>query len=67
MLTNIDPQSLGFFGVIGLILGIWAIISIVQSERAGSLGKAIWIVVVLGLNWIGFFLWLLFGPKAPKK
>jgi hypothetical protein len=67
MLEAINSQSLGFFGAIGLILGIWAIISIVQSDSIGSLGKAIWIVIVIGLNWIGFFLWLFFGPKAPKR
>lgn len=56
----------GLFFVIGLVLAIWAVINIAQSG-AGSLTKAIWIVVVLFIPYLGFFAWLFFGPRAPKK
>lgn len=53
----------GFFGLVWLIVVLWAIIKIAQSD-AGALSKAIWIVVVFFLPVIGLILWLLFGPKG---
>jgi hypothetical protein len=50
-----------------LVLGLWAVLNIVQNEREGPLGKAIWSVVVLFVPYLGFFGWLMFGPKATKK
>lgn len=52
----------GFFGLILLICVIYAIIKTVQS-RAGTGTKVIWVVVLLLLPFLGFILWLLFGPK----
>jgi len=53
----------GFFGVIWLIIILWAIIKTAQSD-AGALAKAIWIVVLLLLPVAGLIAWLLFGPKG---
>ncbi|EIC22504.1 PLDc N-terminal domain-containing protein [Thiorhodovibrio frisius] len=58
----IDIQITGFFGLLLLILDIYAIIKTVQSS-AGTLGKVLWIVLILLLPLLGFILWLLFGPK----
>lgn len=55
----------GLFGLILLILVIWGIISTIQS-RAGTGKKVLWVVLMLVLPFIGFILWLLFGPKAAK-
>ena len=55
----------GLFGLIVLVLDIWAIVSVVQS-RASTLGKVIWIVLVVLLPILGFILWLLFGPKTAR-
>jgi hypothetical protein len=52
----------GFFGLLLLILVVYAIVKTVQS-RAGTLGKVIWVVLLLMLPVLGFILWLLFGPK----
>ena len=52
----------GFFGLLLLICVIYAIIKTVQS-RAGTGTKVIWVVVLLLLPFLGFILWLLFGPK----
>ncbi|MGV8997476.1 MAG: PLDc N-terminal domain-containing protein [Parvibaculaceae bacterium] len=52
----------GFFGLIILVLDIYAIIKIVQSG-AEPLSKAIWVVIVLFLPVLGLLLWWLFGPK----
>ncbi|GGD07336.1 PLDc N-terminal domain-containing protein [Pyruvatibacter mobilis] len=53
----------GLFGLIWLIIILWAIIKVAQSN-AGALAKAIWIVVLLFLPLIGLIAWLLFGPKG---
>lgn len=55
----------GFFFLVGLVLAIWSLIHIVQSEKT-PLTKALWCVVVLFLPYLGFVLWLLFGPRAKK-
>jgi Phospholipase_D-nuclease N-terminal len=55
----------GFFFIVGLVLAIWSVIHIVQSERT-PLAKSLWCVLVLFLPYVGFVLWLLFGPRAKK-
>ena len=56
------------FGYIfALVLGLWAVFNILQNEREGALGKAIWSVVVLFIPYIGFIAWLIFGPKSSKR
>lgn len=55
----------GLFGLILLILDIWAIVSTIQS-RASTGKKVLWIVILLLLPLIGFILWLLIGPKAGR-
>ncbi len=52
----------GLLGLLHLIILIYAFIKIVQSS-AGTLGKVLWIVVILLLPIIGIILWLLFGPS----
>lgn len=53
----------GFFGLVLLVLNVWAIVKIVSS-KAGTGAKVIWIVVILILPVLGFILWLLLGPKG---
>lgn len=55
----------GLFGLILLILDIWAIVSTIQS-RSSTGKKVLWIVILLLLPLIGFILWLLIGPKAGR-
>lgn len=55
----------GLFGLLVLALDIWAIINVFQSG-ASTLGKVIWIVVILILPVIGFLLWLLAGPRGRR-
>jgi hypothetical protein len=56
----------GLLGLIGLILVIWAFVSIIQSD-ASTLGKVIWIVVILLFPFLGWIVWLLFGPKSAAR
>ncbi|WP_366656882.1 PLDc N-terminal domain-containing protein [Fodinicurvata sp. EGI_FJ10296] len=58
--------ELGFFGIILLILNIWAIISTFQSTA--SIGrKVLWVVLILIFPLLGFILWLLLGPKSGSS
>lgn len=51
----------GIFGVLILVLDIYAILKIVQSSK-DILVKAIWIAVVILLPILGLIAWYLFGP-----
>ncbi len=56
----------GFWGLIILVLDIWAIISIIGSrETTGA--KTVWVLVILFLPLVGFLIWLFAGPKTDKK
>jgi hypothetical protein len=55
--------EVGLFGLIILILDIWAIIKTFNSSASAGT-KAVWIAVILVLPVVGFLLWLLFGPKG---
>lgn len=52
----------GIFGLIILVLDVWAIVKTAQSP-AGTGSKVLWIVLILILPLLGFLLWLLLGPK----
>lgn len=52
----------GFLGFVLLVCVVYAIIKTVQS-RASTGAKVIWIVVLLLLPFLGFILWLIFGPS----
>jgi len=53
----------GLFGLIILILDVYAIVKTLGS-RAGTGSKVLWIVVILVLPVLGLILWALFGPKG---
>lgn len=52
----------GIFGLIILILNIWAIIKTVDSSATTGV-KVVWILVILLLPVLGLLLWLLLGPS----
>ena len=56
----IDVTFGGLFGLIILILDIWAIVKIVQSRKSTG-AKVLWILLILFLPVFGLILWLLFG------
>jgi hypothetical protein len=56
----------GIFGILILILDVWAIVNIAQSG-ASTGAKALWIVLVLLLPVIGLVLWLLLGPRGGGR
>lgn len=50
------------FALLVLVLDIWAIASIFNSN-AETLHKALWIALVLFFPVIGFIIWYFAGPK----
>ncbi|MFA7387471.1 MAG: PLDc N-terminal domain-containing protein [Thiohalobacteraceae bacterium] len=57
-----EIQVGGLFGLILLVVDIWAIIKTVESRATTGI-KVLWVVVILLLPLLGLILWFLFGPK----
>lgn len=55
----------GIFGLLILILDVWAIVNIAQSG-APTGNKVLWIVLVLLLPVLGLILWALLGPRSSR-
>jgi uncharacterized membrane protein YagU involved in acid resistance len=56
----------GIFGLIVLVLDIWAIVKILGSgAETGS--KVLWIVLIILLPILGFLIWLFAGPKDGPR
>lgn len=53
----------GLFGLIVLVLDIFAIIKVVQSG-ASTFSKVLWVVIILLLPLLGLLIWYLAGPKG---
>ena len=55
----------GIFGLLILILDVWAIVNIAQSS-APTGNKVLWIVLVLLLPVLGLIIWALLGPRSSR-
>lgn len=55
----------GFLGLVILVLDIWAIINIVQSNASNG-AKVLWVVLVLLLPVVGLIIWFFAGPRGRK-
>lgn len=53
----------GIFGLIWLIIVIWAIIKVAKSG-AGPVAKILWILILLFFPLVGLIIWFLLGPKG---
>ena len=58
-----DIEVGGFFGFILLIVDVWAIVKVTQSQ-ASTENKVFWVVLILLLPLVGVILWLFLGPKG---
>jgi len=56
MLIAMDPVTLTFSGIIGLVIFIITVVSIVKNPNHGGFGKFIWILVALLLSVLGSIL-----------
>lgn len=54
------------FGVVVLLLDIWAILNIVSSPTS-TLSKVLWTIGIVVLPILGFLAWFLFGPKSDSR
>ena len=53
----------GLFGLIYLLIVIWAIIKTAKSP-AGPVPKVLWILILFFIPVVGLIAWLLLGPKG---
>jgi hypothetical protein len=56
----------GFFGLLILIADIWALVNVIGS-RSSTGGKVLWTILILLLPLVGFLIWLVAGPRAPRS
>jgi hypothetical protein len=59
-------RELGFWGIIHLVLVVYAAVRILDSS-ADTLKKVIWIAVVAAFPLVGLIVWFFIGPGTPKK
>jgi hypothetical protein len=55
----------GLFGLLVLIADIWAIVNVLTSKSSTG-PKVLWTVLILLLPVLGFIIWLVAGPRAPR-
>lgn len=60
-----DIQVGGIFGLLVLVLDIWAIVSTISSS-ASTGQKVAWIIAILLLPVLGVIVWFFFGPRASR-
>ena len=53
------------FGVIILVLDIWALMNVWQSGTSGG-AKIVWTIGVIVFPLLGFLAWLFAGPKQAR-
>ncbi len=51
------------FGIILLVLDIWAVLSVWQSSASGG-AKLLWTVGIIVFLLLGFIVWYFAGPKG---
>ncbi len=56
----------GVWGLVILALDLWALVSIVTSGRSTG-SKVLWALLVILLPVLGFFVWLVAGPRAASR
>ena len=56
----------GLFGIIVLILDVWALINVFGSPTSTG-AKLIWTLAIILLPVVGFIAWLIFGPRSASR
>lgn len=59
----IDVNVGGLLGFIVLVLDIWAIVTVIQSNRPTGT-KVMWVVLIIVLPILGLIIWFLAGRRA---
>ena len=55
----------GIFGLLILILDIWAIISIVRGDSTSG-KKVLWVLLIVILPVLGLIIWGIMGPRGNR-
>ena len=55
----------GIFGLLILLLDIWAIISIVRSDSTTG-KKVLWVLLIIILPVLGLIIWGIMGPRGNR-
>ncbi|MCQ4264206.1 hypothetical protein CXK91_20795 [Stutzerimonas stutzeri] len=55
----------GIFGLLILILDIWAIISIIRSDSTSG-KKVLWVLLIVLLPVLGLIIWGIMGPRGNR-
>jgi hypothetical protein len=53
----------GLFALLILIADAWAVVNVLGS-RTSTVGKAVWVALILLLPVLGLLVWLAAGPRA---
>ena len=51
------------FGLIVLVLDIWAVVSVIGSPASGG-AKVMWTLLIVTLPVVGFIIWVFAGPRS---
>ncbi|MCQ4294952.1 PLD nuclease N-terminal domain-containing protein [Pseudomonas stutzeri] len=55
----------GIFGLLILILDIWAIISVIRSDSTSG-KKVLWVLLIVILPVLGLIIWGIMGPRGNR-
>jgi hypothetical protein len=55
----------GLFGLLVLILDVWAVVNVFQSTASRG-AKVAWIVLIILLPVIGLLIWVFAGPRSIR-
>lgn len=55
----------GIFGLLILLLDIWAIISIIRSDSTSG-KKVLWVLLIVLLPVLGLIIWGFMGPRGNR-
>ncbi|MEO1090164.1 MAG: PLDc N-terminal domain-containing protein [Pseudomonadota bacterium] len=58
--------ELGLFGIVVLLTTIYALLHVFSSTST-IFAKSLWAVGILVFPIVGFLVWLVVGPRAPRR
>lgn len=56
----------GPLGLLVLVLDVYAIMQTARSDAPGAI-RALWIVLIILLPFVGFIAWMLLGPREHRS
>lgn len=56
----------GPLGLLALVLNVYAILQTARSDAPGAI-RALWVVLIILLPFIGFIAWMILGPREKQS